>query len=115
MAIGGMALSFRLRERWPNLVLNETQPKVLHSALTGHRDRPEQAQSAMNWSVDLARLTGDPLQNAHELDAVISAWATQAGLRQGWPDLVGDDEHLIFPLGKVRFLWPETLVEPCSG
>src|SRR5215212_7477840 len=77
MAIGGMALAFRLRERWPDLVLNETRPKVLHYALAGQRDRPEQAQSALDWFVDLSRLTGDPLQNAHELDAVISAWATQ--------------------------------------
>jgi hypothetical protein len=115
MTVGGMALAFRLRERWPDLVLNETHPKVLHSALTGQHDRPEQAQSATDWFVDLARLTGDPLQNAHELDAVISAWATQTGLLQGWPDLVGNNEHLVFPLGKVRFLWPEALVEPRPG
>jgi len=115
MAIGGMALAFRLRERWPDLVLNETRPKGLHSALAGQRDRPEQAQSALDWFVDLSRLTGDPLQNAHELDAVISAWATQTGLTQGWPDLVGSDEHLVFPLGRVRFLWPEALVAPHSG
>jgi hypothetical protein len=115
MTIGGIALAFRLRERWPNLVLNETHPKVLSSALAGQHYRPEQAQSAMDWCVDLSRLTGGLLQNAHELDAVISAWATQTGLMQGWPDLVRDDKHLIFPLGKVRFLWPEALVEPRRG
>ncbi|MBG0793606.1 DUF429 domain-containing protein [Methylocystis sp. H62] len=29
MAIGGLALALRLRQKWPGLVLNETHPKVL--------------------------------------------------------------------------------------
>ena len=37
MAIGGMALAFRLREKWPELELNETHPKVLLHALGGPR------------------------------------------------------------------------------
>src|SRR3954465_8563403 len=42
MAICGMALACRLRERWPDQGLNETRPKGLHSALAGQPDRPAQ-------------------------------------------------------------------------
>jgi len=34
MAVQGVAIALRLRERWPSVILNETHPKVLYHALT---------------------------------------------------------------------------------
>ena len=37
MAVGGVGLALRLRERWPSIALTETHPKVLFYALHGSR------------------------------------------------------------------------------
>jgi hypothetical protein len=45
MAIGGMALAFRLRQKWPELELNETHPKVLFGS------RPDWCKNILYGSV----------------------------------------------------------------
>jgi hypothetical protein len=52
MAIGGMALAFRLREKWPELVLNETHPKVFFHARWDQRyDSKDKktVEAAIQW------------------------------------------------------------------
>lgn len=109
MAIGGMALAMELRHRWPGIVLNETHPKVLFSALSGDRYRRAALALAIEWFLDHTKLHSTHALNEHEFDAMISAWATQFGLSDGWPDLVGSDSHLLFPVGSVKYLWPSRL------
>jgi hypothetical protein len=106
MAIGGMALAIRLRELWPELILNETHPKVLYYALARERYRAKEVEVAVRWFLDHARLDASRIHNDHEFNAVISAWATRAGLLEGWEDFVIDDPSLLFPAGRVRYLWP---------
>lgn len=106
MAIGGMALAMKLRSRWPRIILNETHPKVLFSALTGNRYQKTAIASAVEWFFSYTKLDATGPLNEHEFDAVMSAWATQAGLWGGWADLVGADVHLLFPVRPVKYLWP---------
>jgi predicted nuclease with RNAse H fold len=107
MAIGGMALALRLRQRWPRIQLNETHPKVLAYALRGERHRDNDPSAGIAW---FARYSGlDPMRSGtgHDFDAVLSAWATREGLCHKWTDLVTDDPALLFPAGTVSYLWPE--------
>jgi hypothetical protein len=109
MAIGGMALAIQLRQHWPNLVLNETHPKVLFSALSGSRYRKDALPAAIEWFVSYAKIEPIEALNDHEFDAVMSAWVTQAGLQGNWSDLVQPDSCLLFPAGPVKYLWPSQL------
>jgi hypothetical protein len=106
MAVGGMALALRLRERWPSILLNETHPKVLVSALGGERYADASPEAAMAWFANHAGLDVSRVRGGHQLDALLSAWATREGLAAGWADLVGDDPALLFPAGRVGYLWP---------
>ncbi len=107
MAVGGMALALRLRERWPPILFNETHPKVLIPALGGERYADAAPEAALAWFADHAGLDVSGMRGGHQLDALLSAWATREGLAAGWPDLVGDDPALLFPTGPVTYLWPK--------
>lgn len=107
MAIGGMALAMRLRGCWPNIVLNETHPKVLFSALTGDRYRKAAIASAVESFLAYTKLTVVGTLNEHEFDAAMSAWAARAGLFGDWDDLVEAGADLLFPVGPVKYLWPK--------
>ena len=78
MAIGGVALALRLRERWPNIRLNETHPKVLlykfRSAMYGNT--PEELSMVRGWLENHTGFDLSQLKDENELDAVVSAWAT---------------------------------------
>jgi hypothetical protein len=111
MAVGGMALAQRLRERWPSILLNETHPKVLIPALGGDRYADAAPEAAMVWFANYAGLDVSSVRGGHQLDALLSAWATQQGLAVGWADLVGDDPALLFPAGRVSYLWPKVKAE----
>ena len=106
MAVGGMALALRLRDRWPPILLNETHPKVLIPALGAERYADATLEAALAWFADHAGLDVSGVQGAHQLDALLSAWATRDGLAAGWADLVGDDPALPFPAARVKYLWP---------
>jgi hypothetical protein len=115
MAIGGMALALRLRQKWPGLVLNEAHPKVLLHARF-KRYEPKDLQSvemAIRCFTHRGDYTESNVETEHELDATLSAWATQKGLAEDWVDIVGDRKNLLFPAGDVRYLWCEAL-EPCD-
>ena len=107
MSIGGMALAMRLRERWPDILLNETHPKVLMHALGSERYADKTAAAAVKWFADHSGLGLAEKTSGHELDAVLSAWATREGLQRCWTDLAESDASLLFPAGKVSYLWPE--------
>jgi Protein of unknown function (DUF429) len=107
MTIGGMGLAIELRRTWPAIRLNETHPKVLFRALRGKRYVLRQLSDAVQWfashsKVDLA----DRIDDDHQFDALLSAWATREGYTQGWQDLAEPRADHIFPAGKVNYLWP---------
>jgi Protein of unknown function (DUF429) len=107
MGIGGVALALRLRHQWPDIRLNETHPKVLAFAFRQERHTDADPAAAINWLAQHAGLDLTRVKTGHELDAVLSAWATREGLSKGWTELVTDDPALIFPAGPVTYLWPE--------
>jgi predicted nuclease with RNAse H fold len=107
MAIGGMALAMRLRQLWPEIVLNETHPKVMLHALGARRYNPETLDAAVQWFVGRAHCFEWTIRDEHALDAAASAWATREGLANGWLDIIGTEADLLFPAGSVRYLWPK--------
>lgn len=115
MAIGGMALALRLRERWPDILLNETHPKVLMHTQGAEHYSDDDATAAVGWFSRHSGLLMSGPKSGHQLDAVLSAWATREALSHSWPDLVAADPSLLFPAGPVRYFWPEHLPEPQSG
>lgn len=108
MAIGGMALAFRLREKWPKLDLNETHPKVLLRAHWSDRYDPKTVSAAIQRFAQRVGIECT-FEGEHEFDAVLSAWATRKGLADGWTDIVEISADLLFPAGPVRYLWPEQI------
>ena len=106
MAIGGMVLALRLRALWPNILLNETHPKVLAFALRQERHTDLEPTAAITWFAQHSGLDLAGVRTGHELDAVLSAWATREGLYKGWATLVTHHPSLIFPAGPVDYLWP---------
>jgi hypothetical protein len=108
MGIGGVALALRLRQQWPDILLNETHPKVLAFAFRNERHTDADPHAAIAWFAQHSGLGVTRSDHSgHELDAMLSAWATREGLGQRWPDLVTADPALVFPTGKVTYLWPE--------
>jgi hypothetical protein len=91
---------------------NETHPKVLMHARCGQRydpKDPKTVQAAIQWFADQGHYTELKIEGEHELDAALSAWTTREGLAKGWVDIIGKGDHLIFPAGRVQYLWPEAL------
>ena len=107
MAIGGMALALRLRQKWPELELNETHPKVLLHALGNPYDpkKSKTVQAAIRRFVSQGHYTEPNIEGEHQLDAALSAWATQKGVAESWVDIIGNRDNLLFPVEKVSYLW----------
>jgi hypothetical protein len=80
MAIGGMALALRLHRAWPELILNETHPKVLLHALGVQRYDPLAIEPTIQWFVERARCAEWSIKGEHAFDAALSAWATREGI-----------------------------------
>jgi hypothetical protein len=49
----------------------------------------------MAWFANHAGTDVSGARSGHELDALLSAWATREGLIAGWPDLVSSDPELL--------------------
>lgn len=111
MAVQGMAIAVRLRERWPKIHLNETHPKVLYHAQTGGLYLRDDIEPMVVWlKSQFAAPSPTRVDNEHQWDALISAWATEEGLSGRWSsDLVSGVPNLIFPAGQVTYFWPDPL------
>ena len=110
MAVQGMAIALRLRERWPDVILNETHPKVLYHALTSNNYMRDDVPTMTSWlQKKFSPEITCTINNEHECEAFISTWATWQGLSGNWtadlvPDLGGT--QLLFPVGRVSYYWP---------
>ena len=108
MSVQGATLALRLRELWPDVVLTETHPKVLWAHLDTGFDYPRNPRTdvgAVGW---LERATGTALEveNEHEFDAALSAWAAIQGYEGAWTrdlalerasEQTGDNVRLVSP------------------
>jgi len=112
MAVNGMMLMTRLRERNSALVISEAHPKVMYYALAS--TRYDYSSNAVAMRTSLAgwlEFDGPPLGNEHEWDALASAYAIYQGQRGRWTtDLhtlpTNDGESLVWPAGRTHFYWP---------
>lgn len=114
MAIGGMALGYRLRALFPNLPLNETHPKLLARHFCGTLPKAAKSRTEVRRAWMTSELPGCNISaaNDHEVDAIISAWATRTALsvnrtpNRAWRDLVAETSGSISPLTGVHYYWP---------
>tara|TARA_B100000315_G_C14002183_1_gene330697 strand:+ start:90 stop:479 length:390 start_codon:yes stop_codon:yes gene_type:complete len=121
MAVQGMAMAIRLREKWPGIHLNETHPKLLHFELLGWKHPGKEwtddavARKSIAWLEK--KTSAGPLGsiNDHEWDALVSAWATYQGVTEKWGDLmdIGSKEgagSAMFPVDgdDVTYYWPSS-------
>lgn len=113
MAVQGMAIALRLKERWPDVLLNETHPKVLYHAMTSKNYTRDDIPTMTAWLQQQFRPRVEcVIRDEHQWDALISAWATWQGFSGKWiADLVVDvgGTRLLFPVGQVSYYWPKVI------
>jgi hypothetical protein len=107
MCLNGMAPALKLQQKWPNIILNETHPKVLYYALTGRR---YSFSADMNeWLCESMHAGNDAqIRNEHEWDALISAWFTLRSATSSSPrDLFTEfhAEELVCPVKDAHYFW----------
>lgn len=115
MAVGGMALGFKLRARFPELPLNETHPKLLarHFAGSLPKGADRRTDERRAWMARELPNADVRQANDHEVDAIVSAWATRAAMRSwakrqnAWRDLAAECSDAITPLSNVHYFWPK--------
>lgn len=113
MSVNGMAFLFEVRERYPDVFMTETHPKVLYYALCREvYDYRGPNKTLMDNRLDEWLSARVAPQTGHEWDAAISTLAVVRGLDGSWPlDLhalsnVGHG-RAIYPCGRTSFVWPE--------
>jgi hypothetical protein len=106
MAVQGMAMALRLRRLWPEILLNETHPKVLYHALSGQNY--VFGDHMRRWLLNrFEPPVGVTIHNEHEWDALFSAWITWQGMKRVFEtDLMTQgDDRLLLPAGNVSYYW----------
>jgi hypothetical protein len=110
MTIGGVGLGIKLREVWPNVLLNETHPKVIFHALSGLPYPRGDMSPARQWLAETSalKILGTSLSE-DEFDAILSAWATREALCNHWTDIAARNSEHIHPISEVTYYWPTKL------
>jgi hypothetical protein len=105
MAVQGMALAIRLRERWPHIELVETHPKVVYYALA---NRKHSWPSGMaEWLIEEMDCRTAEFVNEHCWDAAISAWAAMKGHKHCWKRNLRELSNMVIePAGGCAYWWP---------
>jgi hypothetical protein len=110
VVIQGILLAMKIREVTPNCVITETHPKALLRAMD---------LAANDWDSIRTRFSLSGLQpdTEHERDAIISAVVAREGMLGRWvtdlSTILGLNEinpHRMW-FGKVRYWWPESILE----
>lgn len=112
MGLNGMATLISLRQKYPDLVVTETHPKVLYWALS--QTKYNYAESRTDMDTKLSKWLGVKVEtkNDHEWDAVVSVLASFKGVSGRWGhDLFKESGQeagrLVFPAGPAQYWWPE--------
>ena len=113
-----MAVLIAVRQKWPDIRVTETHPKVLYYAGCKEKawnftDRASDMTSHLNHWLDLdhgVELKGEAMSE-HEWDAAISVLPVLHGLDGSWRlDLhalpPNSDERLVKPCGETHYFWP---------
>lgn len=115
MAISGMALLLAVREKWPELTISETHPKVVYFALTQRKyqddDRSIRTKQLMRLPEFKGTDFGNP-QTDDEWDAVLGAHCVRMGVERRWTlDLheTAGSLHVIHPAGPTSYFWPKRI------
>jgi hypothetical protein len=97
----------------PDVLLNETHPKVLYHAMTSKNyTRDDIPTMTARLQQQFRPRVECVIRDAHQWDALISAWATWQGFSGKWiADLVADlgGTRLLFPVGQVSYYWPNVI------
>lgn len=117
MAVGGMALGFQLRARFPELALNDTHPKLLARHFAGSLPKGAGRRTDERRAWMARKLPNSDVRHAndHEVDAIVSVWATRAAMRSrakrqnAWRDLAAECSDAITPLVNMHYFWPKWL------
>jgi predicted nuclease with RNAse H fold len=112
MGLNGMSVLIAARERFPDVMIVETHPKVLYWALEKKKHAYESTKAEMERMLGQAHAATFATANEHEWDAALSALAAARGLLGDWThDLhalpTRPVERLITPCGKTNYYWPE--------
>jgi len=114
----GMAMAFAARSRWPNILLNEVHPKIVHSEMfktpyvRGSLSDAADIRMDQLRSLDL-KIAGD-LTSEDQFDALLCCIATYLGSRDNWFDLAAsavNNSSIVFPMPNISFYWPTTNLE----
>ena len=106
MAVQGMSLAMLLRQRWRQIELIETHPKVLYYALAKRKYKWPLGMRA--WLLNEMNCVSIDIANDHCFDAALSAWAAFKGHTRCWNrDLRALSDAPIEPSGPCAFWWPE--------
>ncbi len=107
MTIGGVGLAIELRKHWPQMVLNETHPKVLFRAMTGILYPRKELSAALTWLEQHAQFDLHHTKPSEdEFDAILSAWATREAVAHKWQNLAKPDDRHIYPVAGACYFWP---------
>jgi hypothetical protein len=112
MGLNGMAVLMAARQRYPDLLITETHPKVLYYEVSGEKYDYENAKLLMDtFLANRLGVTVVPA-NEHEWDAALSAFAALEGLAGRWMNdlhrlAAANGERLITPSGETNYYWPE--------
>ncbi len=111
MVVQGMSMAIRLREKWNQLILNETHPKVQYYA---QAEKPYKFEGEIiKWLRGQINCADFPQKcNEHEWDALYSAWTTLRAIQnRSTPDLLDitnsrASPSMLYPVGSVHYYWP---------
>jgi hypothetical protein len=112
MSLNGMAVLLALKADFPQLLITETHPKVLHWHFRRSRYDWVSEQEPMNATLAEQLDCGLICKSDHEWDAAISALAAYRWASGQWQrDLHAlprtSGERLISPCGPTSYAWPE--------
>lgn len=112
MGLNGMAVLRSLRQKYPDLMVTETHPKVLYWALSQTKYKYAESQSVMDAALSDWLGVKVETKNDHEWDAVVSVLASFKGVSGQWRhDLFQESGQevgrLVFPAGPAQYWWPE--------
>jgi hypothetical protein len=101
-----ITVALKIRQIFPGILLNETNSRLLLSALSGESYATGNVMNQWVRERFQPPLTV-PIHGEEQLWALLSAYATWELLRGQWSDdLMKMGDGLILPVGEVHFFWP---------
>lgn len=110
MVVQGMSMAMQMREKWKQIILNETHPKVQYYAQA--KEPYKYGGGIIDWLRTKIDCADFPLiSSEHEWDALYSAWVTLKAIQdKSIPDLLDITDSrasslMLYPAGPVHYYW----------